>query len=144
MVTLVLGVALVATPSAQAETTNVHPVELRSVLNDEVIPYGFTSRPVGEGRDACPIYHLCIWTGTNFTGRGLGITGNVVPGDGFEWLNTVWENNVHSAVNKGTVTLESFNYRPGGGKEYLGGLAPGYDFRCCWPGATKADGILYR
>nr|WP_239158187.1 peptidase inhibitor family I36 protein [Streptomyces sp. SID13726] len=98
---------------------------------------------VGQGRAACPQYFLCIWTGENYTGSGRGYGGSIAHGDGVSWFNTVWENNVHSAVNQTTIPVTFLDIHGTTGIE-LGDLYPGYDFHSGWPGANKADGIYYR
>lgn len=110
----------------------------------EVSVSGWTPRLVGPGRDACPTYYVCVWTGTSFTGSGIGFTGTIGYGDGVDWRGTVWENNVHSAVNKTTIPVDFFDYRAGGARPSLGKLYPGHDFRSGWSGANYADGLIYR
>lgn len=112
--------------------------------------HGWVFSPIGQGRDACPTYYVCIWTGTNFTGTGVGFTGTILRGDSMDWRPQIWENNVHSAVNKTTIVVTFFDYvkdpdRPQDPGWYvsLGSLYPGYDFRSGWAGADRADRIAY-
>jgi hypothetical protein len=121
-VAIIVGGSMIVVPAAQAD-------------------WGYT--PVGDGRDTCPRYSLCIWTGENFNGVGRRCYENISPGEAVSWLGTVFENQVHSAVNKTTIKITFLNYRGSNNWEEIGALYPGYDFPSGWPGATKADGMAY-
>lgn len=140
MAAVVLSVVMTA-PSAQAETTKG---ESPVVTNGDVgtADWSRTVYNVPPGRNSCMNFHLCVWTGTNFTGYGMGFSGNLVPGDSTQWLTLVLQNNVHSAVNKTTVRVHFYDMETSPWTD-LGYLEPGYDFTCCWPGANRADGIAY-
>src|ERR1041384_1038636 len=86
MVMVVVGLAFV-TPAAQAD---MREGELRSV-NVGAMPAGWFQIPVGQGRDACRTYYVCVWTGTDFTGSGLGMTGTIARGDWTEWFGSVFQ-----------------------------------------------------
>jgi hypothetical protein len=129
---VVLSVVMAA-PSAPAETTN------SDVGTADWYRFNYD---LGPGRDSCPKYYLCVWTGTNFTGYGLGLSGDLVPGDSANWMGLVLENNVHSAVNKTTVRVHFYDIH-GSVWTDLGYLDPGYDFASGWAGANSADGIKY-
>jgi hypothetical protein len=139
MVTAVLGMVLIA-PSAQAETPALQPSS--AVDGDAGAAGWYPPIEVGYGRDACPKFYVCIWTDTNFRGAGRGYNGDLVHGDRVSWFGTVWQDNVYSAVNKGTVPITFYDIH-GATWTSLGTLYPGYDFSSGWPGANKADGMAY-
>lgn len=142
MATAALGMVLVA-PSAQADTLTSQP---HSIVTPDVGAAAWNPPiSIAPGRNSCPTYYLCIWTGENFSGAGRGYTGNILPGQGVDWRGSVFENNVHSAVNQTTVRIMFLNYLGGGFYEEIGDLYPnGYDFPGGWSGATKADGMYYK
>jgi hypothetical protein len=137
-----LSLAAVMTTPAGAATPTAHP-EPASVLTGEMSTAGWDRAiEIGPGRNSCPTYWVCVWTGTNFSGRGLAMNGNVVYGDWADWRGTIWENNVRSAVNKGTGPVDFQDLRDGRWRS-LGRLNAGYDFKSGWPGALYADRIVY-
>jgi hypothetical protein len=138
MVAVVLGAAVVATPAAQAEPNTA---ELYSMIGD-VHTANFSVAPVGPGRDACPTFYLCMWTGTDFLGSGLGLSGNLVHGDFYELFGGGFQDHVYSAVNKTTVRLTFYNVK-NEERTYLGYLDPGFDFASGWAGSNRVDAVYY-
>lgn len=112
-ITIVLGAALVAAPSAQADTVDTTETQRHAILGDKAQPAGWDRMiSVGQGRSACPVHYVCIWTGTNFTGSGRGYSGSIAHGDGVTWFNTVWQDRVYSAFNNTlTVPITFLNVR---------------------------------
>lgn len=135
MVAAALGMVLVA-PTAQAQTPEIAPP---SALADPVADPNWTWSVIFLPQD-CVRYRVCVWTGPNFTGFGLVLNGNVVPGDCVTWFDTVWNDDIESAQNKGTAHVTFYDIH---GDDWidLGSLYPGYDFRSGWPNANKPNGL---
>ncbi|MEU8868022.1 peptidase inhibitor family I36 protein [Streptomyces umbrinus] len=140
-ITIVLGAALVAAPSAQADTTET---QRHAIPGVEAQPADWDNMiSVGQGRSACPVHYVCIWTGTNFTGSGRGYTGSIAHGDGVTWFNTVWQDHVYSAFNNTlTVPITFLNVRGSTGTP-IGSLNPGTWVASGWVNSDKADGMYH-
>lgn len=143
-ITIVLGAALVAAPSAQADTADTTETKQHAILGDEAQPAGWDRViSVGQGRSACPVHYVCIWTGTNFTGSGRGYSGSIARGDGVTWFNTVWQDRVYSAFNNTlSVPITFLNVRGSTGTP-IGSLNPGTWVASGWVNSDKADGMAY-
>lgn len=143
-ITIVVGAALAAAPSAQADTAATTETKQHAILGDEAQPAGWDRTiSVGQGRGSCPVHYVCIWTGTNFTGSGIGFTGSIARGDAVSWFNTVWQDHVYSAFNNTlTVPITFFNIY-GSTWTPIGSLNPGTWVASGWVNSDKADGMGY-
>jgi hypothetical protein len=78
----------------------------------------------------CQNYHVCLWTGTGYTGWWVAFGGNYAVCEGWRFEGTVWQDNVGSIWNRASGPISVWNRYADGSYNYskLGWLPSNYSY----------------